>query len=173
MNIIRIRSEKKAGYRRAMALYAASFPLHEQRLPDSQEYILGLDDYHMEVIEENGEPLGAIFFWETETFIYVEHFCMEPSVRGRGVGGQVLAKLAERGKCIILEIDPPVDDIDRRRKGFYQRCGFRENPYPHVHPAYRAEFQGHELVVMSCPSELDEDAYQTFFAYLRDVVMAV
>ena len=156
-----------------MALYAASFPLHEQRLSDSQEHILGLDAYHMELIEENGEPLGAIFFWETEAFIYVEHFCMEPSVRGKGFGEQALALLAERGKRIILEIDPPVDDIARRRKGFYQRCGFCENPYPHVHPAYRSEFQGHELVVMSYPSELDESVYRAFFTYLRDVVMVV
>ena len=29
---------------------------------------------------------------------------------------------------MILEIDPPVDDISIRRRGFYERSGFVENP---------------------------------------------
>jgi len=44
-----------------------------------------------------------------------------------------------------------VDEIARRRKGFYERCGYAENPYPHVHPPYHCGNKGHELVVMSAP----------------------
>ena len=43
-----------------------------------------------------------------------------------------LALLRER------EIDPPTGDISRRRKGFYERGGFVENPYPHIRPPYHA-----------------------------------
>lgn len=173
MRFLRVKTAEEEGCRQAMALYIISFPLHEQRMRESQTHIINMDAYHMELIEENGELLGAIFFWETDAFLYVEHFCMKPAVRGNGFGGQALELLARRGKPVILEIDPPVDEVSRRRKGFYQRCGFRENPYFHVHPAYRSEYQGHELVVMSYPAKLDEAAYQSFFAYLRNVVMAV
>ena len=31
------------------------------------------------------------------------------------------------------------ESISQRRKGFYEWCGFVENPYPHVHPAYIGE----------------------------------
>ena len=72
---------------------------------------------------------------------------------------------------MILEIDPPVDEISIRRKGFYERCGFVENPFRHIHPPYHAENQGHELVIMSSPIMLEADEYESFNRYLRDVVM--
>lgn len=39
MEFVRIKSEQEAGCRQAMALYAVSFALHEQRLPESLRYI--------------------------------------------------------------------------------------------------------------------------------------
>lgn len=39
---------------------------------------------------------------------------------------RALALLAADGLPVILEIDPPVDAVSIRRKGFYQRCGFKE-----------------------------------------------
>ena len=64
----------------------------------------------------------------------MEHFCVRPELRGRRYGAKALEELGRDGKTVVLEIDPPVDDIARRRQGFYQRCGFAVNPYPHVHP---------------------------------------
>ena len=76
------------------------------------------------------------------------------------------------GKPLILEIDPPSDSISERRKGFYQRCGFRENPFHHIHPPYHEGFDGHELTVMTYPRTISAELYGTFFAYLRQRVMA-
>lgn len=39
---------------------------------------------------------------------------------------QALALLAADGLPVILEIDPPLDAVSIRRRGFYQRCGFKE-----------------------------------------------
>ena len=82
--------------------------------------------------------MGLMLWWEAETFLYVEHFCILPAARNRGCGGRALAHLAEKGKTVILEIDPPVDEISLRREAFYERCGYRANIHPHVHPPYRA-----------------------------------
>ena len=70
-----------------------------------------------------------------------------------------------------LEIDPPIDDISLRRKGFYERAGYRENPFTHVHPPYREGFAGHPLVVMSYPRQLEREEYDRFYQYLCSVVM--
>ena len=169
----RVTRRDDPGFIRAMALYTKSFPLHEQRLSDSQLAILGEDAYHLDQIIQDGRFLGAIFYWEMADFLYVEHFCMEPHLRGRGFGQSALELLAEKGKTVILEIDPPVDDISRRRLGFYQRCGFRENSYAHTHPAYRPEYRGHELVVLSSPEALGQAEYDRFAAYLNETVMSV
>lgn len=169
----RVTRRDDPGFIRAMALYAKSFPLHEQRLSDSQLAILGEEAYHLDQIIQDGRFLGAIFYWETGDFVYVEHFCMEPHLRGQGFGKTALELLAEKGKTVILEIDPPADDISRRRLGFYQRCGFRENVHEHIHPAYRPEYRGHELVVLSYPEALNQAAYDRFAGYLRDTVMGI
>lgn len=95
----------------------------------------------------------------------------EHELRGRKYGQRALEKLNEKGKTVILEIDPPVDEISIRRKGFYERCGFRANPYEHVHPAYHRACEGHRLVVMSCPGQLTGEQYDAFAAYLGGVVM--
>ena len=58
-----------------------------------------------------------------------------------------------------------------RRKAFYERCGFVENPYPHIHPAYHRDHAGHELVVMSFPKMLKAEEYEHFHRYLQDIVM--
>ena len=109
--------------------------------------------------------------WETDNFIYVEHFCIEPDKRGCRYGSRALELLGAEGKTVILEIDPPVDEISIRRKGFYERAHFRANPYPHVHPAYHADCKGHELVIMSAPAPIDQAQYDAFNDYLCAVVM--
>ena len=61
----RVTRRDDPGFIRAMALYAKSFPLHEQRLSDSQLAILGEEAYHLDQIIQDGRFLGAIFYWET------------------------------------------------------------------------------------------------------------
>ena len=71
----------------------------------------------------------------------------------------------------MLEIDPPIDEISLRRKGFYERCGFAANPFPHVHPPYHPGNHGHALVVMSAPAPLTQKDYDAFNRYLQDEIM--
>ena len=63
------------------------------------------------------------------------------------------------GKTVILEIDPPKDEVSIRRKQFYERNSFIENPYFHIHPPYHKENQGHELLIMSSPIQITEEIY--------------
>ena len=86
-------------------------------------------------------------------------------------GQRILAELSKQGKTIILEINPPVDEISVRRRGFYERCGFAENPYPHVHLPYHKGNCGHELVVMYCPGKITQGDYDAFNVYLTREVM--
>lgn len=160
-------------YEAAMALYRESFPAHELREAPSQERIMGQDDYHFDLIYDGGTFVGLVLSWQTADFIYIEHFCILPRLRGRRYGQQALALalVQQLGKTVILEIDPPVDEISVRRKGFYERCGYRENPYAHVHPPYHRGNHGHELVIMTCPAAISAETYNAFAAYLKNTVM--
>ena len=168
----RVTAPEHGAYEAAMELYRISFPAHEQREAASQEKILGDGDYRFDLIRDGDAFVGLMLNWETEAFIYVEHLCILPGMRNRKYGQRALELLGRRGKKVILEIDPPVDGISERRKGFYERCGFAANPYPHVHPPYHRGNRGHDLVIMSCPGTVTEEEYGAFRRYLEERVMA-
>ena len=172
MTFERITTPDHPAFERAFALYQVSFPLHEQRTRDKQERVLSHPQYHYNVIWEGEEFVGILLCWEGEGFTYVEHFATCPELRGRGLGARALELLGQKGKPLVLEIDPPVDGISLRRKGFYERVGFCENSFRHVHPPYRKQFHGHPLVVMTYPERWDERLYEKFWLCLRDTVMA-
>ena len=154
-----------------MALYRASFPLHEQRESPSQEQILQDEAYFFYLIYDGEQFVGLLLCWETGQFIYVEHLCIRPELRCRHYGQRALEYLQQKGKTIILEIDPPVDDLSRRRMGFYERNHFNENAYAHIHPPYHRENVGHPLVILSYPNRLTAGDYQQFFTYLKEHIM--
>ena len=159
-------------YVQAMELYKASFPPHEQREPLSQETILQDKEYHFALAYDDSIFVGMVLYWETEHFLYIEHLCILPEMRNRQYGKKILSLLTEKPKLCILEIDPPVDGISRRRKGFYERCGFIENPLQHIHPPYHRGNEGHRLVIMSSPRQVLQSEYTAFSQYLQERVMA-
>ena len=171
MNLERIADSTHPLYHRAMDLYHGSFPTHELREASSQKRILEDDEYHFTLVCDEGAFVGLVLYWEWETNIYIEHLCTLPEVRNKGYGRRVLSMLEEAHKTLILEIDPPVDELSRRRKGFYERCGFAENPYEHIHPPYHWGNSGHELVVMTWPGRISREEYNAFARYLHERVM--
>ena len=171
MNTERITSPRHPLYKRALYLYQISFPLHEQREAFSQTAILHDDAYHFDLIYDAGTFVGLVLYWETSDYIYIEHFCILPEMRNKKYGQRTLSLLKTRQKTLILEIDPPIDAISVRRKGFYERCGFIENPYPHIHPPYHKGNKGHELVIMSSPVSISQAEYDAFHAYLQEKIM--
>lgn len=167
MKFDRLVSALDSRYPRAMELYKVSFPEHEQRTEQSLADALKHKDYHFNLIYDDACFVGLILYWDMPQAIYVEHFCIATELRNRNYGQRSLELLKETGKRIILEIDPISDEISSRRKGFYERVGFQENPYKHVHPPYHPGKQGHELIVMSFPDVISQEMYDGFRAYLE------
>lgn len=64
-------------YETARTLYRRSFPRHEQREAASQAAILAHPAYRFDLIYDGDEFVGLLLCWETDDFIYVEHFCIE------------------------------------------------------------------------------------------------
>ena len=169
MRFERITTSKHPLYVDAINLYKVSFPLHEQREETSQIEILGNAAYHFDAICDDGTFIGEILYWNIGKFLYIEHFCVSPAMRNKHYGQKILAMLQE--KPLILEIDPPVDEISQRRKNFYERCGFVANPYLHIHPPYHRGNASHNLVVMSSPKVLTPEEYEMFRQALCNTVM--
>ena len=84
-------------FERAMTLYRMSFPYHEQREPEAQKRILSDPAYHFNCVFDGETWVGLLLTWETDDFVYVEHFCILPQLRGAGYGSRALELLAACG----------------------------------------------------------------------------
>ncbi len=174
MKLIRITSNDEM-YADAMRLYRMSFPYCEQREPVHQKRLMEHPDYFFDLIYDEDEWIGVITLWQTDRFVYIEHFCILPEKRNNRYGERALALLNEisDGRKMILEIDPPIDDISKRRRGFYERCGYIENEFLHVQPTYHMGGEDVPLVIMSSPKKLTRAEYGEFYDYMLTVIFGI
>ena len=169
---IDIQSAKDRLYGDFKVLYSSSFPIFEQRTEEQQAWAFEQAGYHLAGYTEKGKWIGFISYWEFDTYIYIEHFAIDATLRGQGYGSRVLRMFVEqKGKTVVLEIDPIVDEVSTARLRFYTHCGFQTNPYRHRHPAYREGYQPHPLVVLTAPVAISEKEYLRFYRDLCDKVM--
>lgn len=134
-------------------LYEASFPIDERR--DFQDIIKLLDDkkspFEIIAFIEDGEFSGFLSFWKWDDMRYFEHFAVEPSMRNGGRGAKYLCQaIADDSTPVVLEVEPPVDEMARRRIGFYERNGLRLwNDLYYLQPAYGEDRSPLELKLMT------------------------
>lgn len=168
-----IESTEDRYYSSFAEIYSVSFPIFEQRDEAQQREAFGDERYHLSAIVEGDEVVSFIAYWDFESYVYIEHLAVNPTHRGQSIGSNTLLAFADYiDKTIVLEIDPPVDEISKKRLRFYQNLGYMTNPYPHFHPAYRpAEFTPHQLLVMSNPRGLSKSEYELFSNQLTKIVM--
>lgn len=163
-------SREDKGWAEAWEVYENSFPYCERW--NAADYDRAFADPHFTAdgIWRGDEFVGLIFHWNAGDFDYVEHLAISPKLRGQDMGSKALAAFSE-GRRVILEIDPPVDEISIRRLHFYQRLGFVENPQEYIHPSFRRPFTPHKLVLMSSPTLLTDAEARTFADFIRERVL--
>ena len=72
----------------SFSLYESSFPPNERRT--RADHLLALQDADFLPLGalEDGRLLADVFVWQTEAFVYLEHFAVQPSLRGQGTGSR-------------------------------------------------------------------------------------
>ncbi len=153
-------------------LYEESFPPEERRtLPCQRAAMAGAGDFHCLCFHDETGLAGIAFFWQADTFIYVEHLAIAPARRGQGLGHRLLEQLAGRGLPLILEIEPVADAATERRWRFYRSAGFHRLPFAHLQPIYRHGDSPLPLELLSYPHAMDAAEVAAFEQYLRGRVM--
>ena len=106
-------------------------------------------------------PAGFLAVWEFESFIYIEHFAVDPALRNSGTGSAMLQELVKQyQKPICLEVELPEDELTRRRIGFYERNGFVFNEYPYIQPPISKGKSPVPLRIMTYRSEITREEFQ-------------
>ena len=99
----------------AVEQLSVSFPACERRDEAEQRAVMAHPDYRLCAIMDGGVPVGVVGYFDTPEFIYFENFCISPDKRNGGYGSQALRLLTITDKPFILEIEPPEDELTRRR----------------------------------------------------------
>ncbi len=145
-------------------LYVDAFPQEERRPIDYHLETMAKPLFNFEVVLNNNEPIGIIAWWNLGEFRYVEHFATSPSVRGGGFGEKILRDfISESKKSLLLEVEHPEGEIEKRRIGFYERIGLVLNHHYYAHPSYNSPYdEDVTLLIMTYPNEVSEQQVQNF-----------
>ncbi len=131
-----------------------NFVLEERRDFEPAYELLKRPEYHLYHIVCQEQKVGFMAIWSLDGFGFIEHFVIYGQYRNCGYGSEALACAREQFHRLVLEVEPPEDELRARRIAFYERNGFRQNDIPYVQPPFRSGESGVELILMSCPAVL-------------------
>jgi len=171
LQFIPFKSRSDKGWAEAWELYEKSFPYNERWNAEGYDRAFGDPNFEADGIWRGDEFIGILFHWGADGYRYVEHLAVSPALRGQNMGSAALSAFCRKVGRVILEIDPPVDDISIRRLRFYERLGFVANPYQYIHPSFRKPFTPHRLVLMSYPGAITYEEARSFADFVREAVL--
>ena len=111
------------------------------------------DEFRCLCYEPEGIPEAFINYYILQEIgaLFVEHFASAEELRGRGIGSAVMnALLKQAGKAmVVLEVEPPADELSSRRVELYRRLGFTLNEGSYFQPAFYGNPEPLPLMLMS------------------------
>lgn len=151
-----------------LALTETAFPEEERRAPAGQRFLFGQPEYHVLAAVKGAVLGGFLAWWQMDGFRYVEHFAVDPALRGGGLGGKMLDRFtaADRTPC-VLEVEPPETEMARRRIAFYRRHGFETCPFAYMQLPLRPGGVETPLVLMAT-----QTLQRPLFERVRDALYA-
>lgn len=174
MELLRVSPAGSKLWEQVWRLYTDSFPVYERRRISSHSRACEDGQFNTCIAIDNGNLLALLFYWKYDNYIYIEHIAVLPELRGKNIGSELLTEFIRlnQGKKLILEIDPPIDDISKRRLSFYEKVGFLDTGYSYIHPSFtKSGGQEHELHILSYPEVITEEEFGQFKQYMKDRVL--
>ncbi len=124
------------------AIYQQSFPVDEQRPIDDIVRLMNEEVRYtvMALVDDCNQCIGILTTWGFYTYMYIEHFAIAPAQRAKGYGTIMLCNYMDSLSIpIVLEVEPPTDNVSQRRIAFYERCGLKLYDYHYIQPAYSSD----------------------------------
>ena len=170
MKSIITRNYEENIFKESRIILEEAFPEDERRILSKHQKLLLNDNFRNEIFIENEEVIGLLYWWEFEDVIYIENFATKGSIRGKGIGKEILQSfISSKKKNILLEVEKPElaihsdeKEIRERRINFYKRNGFNFNLHPYEFPSYEHEGKYLEFYIMSFPNTISEEYLNNF-----------
>lgn len=148
-----------------------AFPVTELRTKEDQRALLGEKAYVLYGVRKESEFTAVFATWETEEFLFIEHFAVKEEYRNGGYGGFLLDTFLKGiHKPVVLEVEEPTDELTRRRIAFYERHGMVYNVYFYLQPPLRRGNALLPLKLMTSPGRIDEMTFEQYRKRIYEVV---
>ena len=144
-------------------LYLRAFPAAERKPIRRilKKYRHGLA--RIWAIRRDGTFAGLVMTAESPALVQLDYLAVSPEERNSGLGGEALRLLRENlnGRPMFLEIEDadlpgPDQDLRRRRRGFYLRCGMEPL-------GIRAQVYDVRMELLGWDCEMTFDDYIAFY----------
>lgn len=152
---------RKNDFDKMYSIMKDSFPDDEYRPYDEQKKLHDNEVYKIYIMKTNlGEISAFIALWEFSDFLFIEHFAVEKSHRNNGLGSLIIKEICDlSSKMMCLEVEPPENEISKRRIEFYRRNGLHLNTYPYIQPTISNGKKPVPLMIMTS-KEVDEEEFK-------------
>ena len=141
-----------------------SFPSTEHRVKEGQRALFDTEPTYCVWGQKNEQTNALEAFlavWELDEILFVEHFATDPALRGQGLGSRLLDELAKMtDKTVCLEVEPPENELAKRRIAFYERNGFFLNEYPYIQPSLAKGEPPIPLLIMTHGHPADKTEFE-------------
>ena len=152
-------------------LLESSLPRVEFRDKCRQKNLLNIKVYEMLFCSVDEKCIGALAFWHLDDTIFVEHFVVDESYRGKGIGTKMLNALKEQTKSnVILEVELPYNEMNKRRIAFYERNGFCYNDFEYYQVPLNKGDEPLPLRIMSYPKSISLQEFESIREKLKKAV---
>lgn len=130
-----------------------SFPPTERGSEALHYSELSRPEFRCLCYEPENVPLAFLNYYEFPDIrtVFVEHFAVSDELRGRGTGSALMEHLKRITEpfLIVLEVEPPAGQTERRRIEFYKRLGFSMNEGEYFQPEFYGKSPAIPLKLMT------------------------
>jgi GNAT superfamily N-acetyltransferase len=148
-------------FRGVWGLYESAFPPDERRGLGRQNALFKRPEYAMlAALDEKNGLVGLLSVWEFQGFVFMEHLAVQGHMRGKGFGTEIInAYMSNCRKSVVLEVERPVTDLQKRRIAFFERLGFKLNQHDYIQPPYGPGKNPVPMRLMSYPGTISEKEF--------------
>jgi GNAT superfamily N-acetyltransferase len=155
---ITLRKLKNEEFTLLYQLMQQSFPPSEFRSFEGELSLFQYTNYQVLVAESDGMIQAFIAEWRFDTFHYVEHFAVNPNMRGKGFGSSILRTyLSKTTLPVVIEVEAADTIETKRRIAFYERLSFKLSDIEYTQP--RLQHSSHDVLLrlMVYPTKVMRD----------------